>query len=72
MNFTSYKKFYFHCLANTELTPDTKVLKNLFYNMGLKNIFDHYIAIIFEQLVNLEALIQIRLKVYYNNAINVR
>ena len=39
--------------------------------MHWKNIFDHYIAIIFSQLENLEALIQIRLKVYYNNAINV-
>ena len=36
LNFTSYKKFYFHCLANVELKPHTKVLKNLFHNMALK------------------------------------
>ena len=36
LNFKSYKKFYFHCLANAELTPHTNVLKNLFHNMTLK------------------------------------
>ena len=36
LNFTSYKMFYFHCLANAELKPDTKDLKNLFHNMALK------------------------------------
>ena len=36
LNFTSYKKFYFHCLANSELQPHTKVLKNLFHNVALK------------------------------------
>ena len=37
LNFKSYKKFYFHCLANAELKPHTKVLKNLFHDMTLKN-----------------------------------
>ena len=36
LNFTSYKKFYFHCLANARLKPHTEVLKNLFHNMALK------------------------------------
>ena len=36
LNFKSYKKFNFHCLANAELKPHTKVLKNLFNNMTLK------------------------------------
>ena len=36
MNFKSYKKFYFHCLANAELKYYTKVLKNLFHDMTLK------------------------------------
>ena len=35
-NFTSYKKFSFHCLANVQLKPHTKVLKNLFHNISLK------------------------------------
>ena len=35
-NFTSYKKSYFHCLANAQLKPHTKVLKNLFHNMTLR------------------------------------
>ena len=35
-----------------------------------KNISDQYITIIFSQLGNLESLTQVRLKVYYNNAIN--
>ena len=34
----SYKTFYFYCLANVELKPHTKVLKNLFRNMALKNL----------------------------------
>ena len=38
MNFTSYKKFYFCCLASVELKSHTKVLKNLFHNMVLKNL----------------------------------
>ena len=38
LNFMNYKKFYFHCLANAELEPHTKVLKNLFHNMALKNL----------------------------------
>ena len=37
LNFTSYKKFYFHCLVNIELKSHTKVLKNLFYTT-LKNL----------------------------------
>ena len=37
-----------------------------------KKVFDQYTTITFQQLGNLEALTQIRLKVYYNNAINVR
>ena len=37
LNFTSYEKF--HCLANVSL-PHTKVLKNLFHNMALKNLCD--------------------------------
>ena len=36
LNFKSYKKFYFHCLANAELKYYTKVLKNLFHDMTLK------------------------------------
>ena len=71
-NFMSYKKIYFPCLANVVLKPHTKVLKILFHNMALKNIYDHYITVIFKQQGNLEALIQTRLKGYYNNAINVR
>ena len=35
----SYKKFSFHCLANAELKAHTKVLKNLFPNMALKNLY---------------------------------
>ena len=31
-------KFYFHCLANVELKLHTKVLRNLFHNMALKNL----------------------------------
>ena len=38
-NCTSYEKFYFHCLANTELKPHTKVLQNLFHNMAFKNLY---------------------------------
>ena len=38
LNFTNYEKFYFHCLANAKLKPHTKVLKNLFHNMVLKNL----------------------------------
>ena len=33
----SYKKFYFHCLENVELKPNTKAFKNLFHNLALKN-----------------------------------
>ena len=39
MNFTSYKKLYFLCLASVELKPHTKVLKNIFHNMVLKNLY---------------------------------
>ena len=39
LNLTSYKKFYFHSLANIELKPHTKVLENLFYNMALKSLY---------------------------------
>ena len=35
----SYKKFYFHCLANVELRPHAKVLKNLLLDMALKNLY---------------------------------
>ena len=40
--------------------------------MALKNIYDHYITVIFKQQGNLEALIQTRLKGYYNNVIIMR
>ena len=36
LNFTSYKKFYFNCLANTQLNPNTKVFRNLFHNTALR------------------------------------
>ena len=36
LNFTSYKKFYFYCLANAQRKPHTNVLKNLLYNMTLR------------------------------------
>ena len=39
LNFTSYKKFCFQCLVSAELKPHTKVLKNLFHNMALKNLY---------------------------------
>ena len=39
LNFTSHKKIYFHCLANVELKPHTKFLKNLFRNMASKNLY---------------------------------
>ena len=39
MNFTIDKRLYFHCLASGELKPHTKVLKNLFHNMALKNLY---------------------------------
>ena len=39
LNFRIYKKFYFQCLANAELKPHTKVLKNLFHKMALKNLY---------------------------------
>ena len=39
LNFTSYKKLYFHYLASVELKPHTKVLKNLFHNMAFKNLY---------------------------------
>ena len=71
-NFTSYKKFYFHCLAKAELKSHMKVLKNLFLNMTLKNLYVTTMLPSCEQFGNLEALIQIRLKEYYNNPINVR
>ena len=48
LNFTSHKKFYFHCLAKLELKPHTKVLKNLFSNMALKNLYETTIYSIFE------------------------
>ena len=38
LNFTNYEKFYFHCLANMKPKPHTKVLKNLFHNMVLRNL----------------------------------
>ena len=73
MNFTSWKKFYFHCLANSELKPHTKVLKNLFHDMALKILYvTTTLPSFFSRLGNLEALIQIRLKGYYNNTFNVR
>ena len=37
LNFTSYKKSYFHCLGNAELKPHTNILKNIFPNMAVKN-----------------------------------
>ena len=59
MSFTSYKKFYFHCLANTELKPHAKVLKNLSHNMTLKNsMWPLYIHHILEA-GKLRSLIQI-------------
>ena len=36
LNLKTYKKSYFHCLANAELKRHMKVLKNLFHNMTLK------------------------------------
>ena len=39
LNFTSYKKLSFHCLASVELKPHTKVLKSLFHNMTLKSLY---------------------------------
>ena len=67
----SYKKFYFLCLANVELKLHTKLLKNLFHNMASKNL---YVASILPSYLvsNLEALIQTKLKRYYNNATNAR
>ena len=44
LDFMSYKKFYFHCLANAELKPHTKVLENHFCNMALKNLYHHFLA----------------------------
>ena len=44
LNYTSYKKFYFHCLANVELEAHTKVLKNLFHSMALEDLY-HYILV---------------------------
>ena len=44
LNFTSYKRFYFYCLANAELKSHTKVLENLFHNMALKNLYHHILA----------------------------
>ena len=73
LNFRSYKKFYFHCLKNVELKPRTKGLKNLFHNMALKNLnVTTTLPSYFRGWGNLEVLIQIRLKGYYNNTINVR
>ena len=43
IEFQELQKFYFHCLANAELKPYTKVLKNLFLNMTLK---EHLTAIL--------------------------
>ena len=70
MKFTSYKKFYFHWLVNVEPKPYMKVLKNIFHNMTLKNLY--VITILQSYFSNLEALIQMRLEGYYNNAFNVR
>ena len=39
LNFANCKKFYFHGLVNVEVKPHTKVLKNLFYSMSLKNLY---------------------------------
>ena len=39
LNFTSYKNFYFHCLANAELKPHAKVLRNLFHKIALTNLY---------------------------------
>ena len=71
MNFTSYKKFYFHCLANVKYRPQTnKGFEKSFPQRGFKKSpCDHYITIIFYQQENLEAMIQTRFKGYYNNAI---
>ena len=72
MNFKSYKNFCFQCLANAELKFHREVLKNLFHNMTLKK---HMWPLSYHHILaagKLEALTQIRLKVYYKNAINVR
>ena len=39
LNFTSYKKLYFHCLTSVELNPHTKGLKIFFHNMALTNLY---------------------------------
>ena len=39
LNFTSYKKLYFHCLTSVELKLHTKVLQNPFHNIALKNLY---------------------------------
>ena len=39
LNFTSYKKIYFYCLENVKLKHYWFFLKNLFYNMALKNVY---------------------------------
>ena len=57
MHLKSYKKFYFHCLANAELKTHTKVLKNLFHNMTLKK---HIWPLYYQHILASEkALIQI-------------
>ena len=39
LNFMSNKKFYFHCLTSVELKPHKNILKNLFHDMALKNLY---------------------------------
>ena len=48
LDFMSHNKFYVHCLAKLELKPHTKVLKNLFHNMALKNPYVTTLYSIFE------------------------
>ena len=74
MNFKSYKKFYFHCLANAEFKPDTKVLKNLFLNMTLKEhiwpqYYHHILAADKLRSIDWDKTESV---LYYNNAINLR
>ena len=64
LDFKSYKKCYFYCLANAELKPHTKVLKNLFPIMFLKKhiwpLYYHHI------------LAAGKVRLYYDNTINMR
>ena len=47
LNFKSYKKFYFHCLANAEQASHESFEKSFPLHDFGKNIFDHYTTIIF-------------------------